>query len=218
MAPISDIPAGTAGTTGAAGTAELICDAALACVARWGIAKTTLDDVAREAGIGRATIYRTFQGGKAEVLLAVLGREQRRFAAGVDHAIGAAGPDASLEDVVVAGVVQAARQLADHEALQFLLAHEPDAVLPHVAFHRAGWLFDVVARFADPHLARFLPDPDHRARAAEWLARVVLTYVLNPAEGVDLTDPAAARRLVRTFVLPGLVATPAPTAPTRRNP
>jgi len=190
--------------------AERIADAALTCVARWGITKTTLEDVAREAGIGRATIYRAFQGGKGEVLRAVLAREADRFTAGIDDAIRAAGDE--LEDVVVAGVVAAARQLEGHAALQYLLAHEPDVVLPHVAFDRLGRLFDVVARFADPHLARFLPEADQRARAAEWLARVVLTYVFNPADGVALSDPVAARRLVRTFVLPGLLAG-APAAP-----
>lgn len=189
--------------------AERICDATLACVARWGITKTTLEDVAREAGIGRATIYRTFRGGKGHVLSAVITREAGRFTAAVDAAIADAGDD--LEDVVVAGVVAAARRLAGHEALGYLLAHEPDVVLPHVAFDRLGALFELVSRFADPHLARFLPDPEQRARAAEWLARVVLAYVFNPAEGVDLTDPASARHLIRTFVLPGLLAgTPAP--------
>ena len=180
-----------------------ICDAALTCIARWGVTKTTLEDVAREAGVGRATIYRTFHGGKGHVLQAVLARETTRFLDGVEAAIAA---EDDLEDVVVAGVTAAARQLAGHDALNFLLAHEPDVVLPHVAFQRMGDLFDVVARFADPHLARFLPDPEHRARAAEWLARVVLTYVFNPVDGVDLTDADATRRLVRTFVLPGLLA------------
>lgn len=194
--------------------AARICDATLACVSRWGVAKTTLEDVAREAGVGRATIYRTFRGGKAEVLRATLAREAQRFLAGVDAALreaqAAAGDSTDdLEDVIVAGVTSAAGQLARHEALAYLLAHEPDVVLPHVAFHRMGALFDAVAAFADPHLARFLPDPVERARAAEWLARVVLTYVFNPADGVDLTDAVAARRLVRTFVLPGLrAATP----------
>jgi AcrR family transcriptional regulator len=175
--------------------------AALTCVARWGFAKT-LEDVAREAGCGRATIYRSFQGGKAEVMSAVVAAESLRFRVAVDDAVAAAGDD--LEDVVVAGVVAAARFLDGHDALRYLLAHEPDAVLPWVTFHRLGALFAVAGRYADPHLARFLPDADHRARAVEWLARVVLTYVLNPADGVDLTDEADARRLLRTFVLPGI--------------
>jgi AcrR family transcriptional regulator len=185
-------------------SSERICDAALACVARWGVAKTTLEDVAREAGVGRATIYRVFRGGKAEVLRAMAAREVARFIGVVEREVSAAGDD--LEDVVVAGVTAAARQLTDHEALAFLLAHEPDAVLPHVGLHRRGDAFECVRDFVDPHLARFLPDEEHRARAAEWLARVVLMYVFTPAQGVDLAEPESARRLVRGFVLPGLLA------------
>ncbi len=195
--------------------ADRIADAFLTCVARWGVAKTTLDDVAREAGIGRATIYRTV-GGKGQVIRAVLAREVARVQADVDRAAGGAD---DLEGVVVAGVVTVARYLEANDALQYLLAHEPDVVLPHVTFGRMGDLFSLAAAFADPHLARFLPEPARRAAAAEWLARVVLTYVFNPVDGVDLADPDDARHLLRTFVLPGLRAAtpPAPRTATQES-
>ncbi|MGZ4705878.1 MAG: TetR/AcrR family transcriptional regulator, partial [Acidimicrobiales bacterium] len=48
--------------------ADRILEAALRCVARWGLIKTTVDDVAREAGCSRATIYRAFPGGKQSVI------------------------------------------------------------------------------------------------------------------------------------------------------
>jgi AcrR family transcriptional regulator len=37
-------------------------DALLVCIARFGLSKTTLDDVARVAGCSRATLYRYFDG------------------------------------------------------------------------------------------------------------------------------------------------------------
>jgi AraC-like DNA-binding protein len=40
-----------------------IIDATLACLARHGTAKTTVDDIARQAGVSRATVYRAFPGG-----------------------------------------------------------------------------------------------------------------------------------------------------------
>ncbi len=43
--------------------------ATLSCVGRWGLAKTTIDDVARQAQCSRATVYRVFPGGK-ETLVA----------------------------------------------------------------------------------------------------------------------------------------------------
>ena len=50
--------------------ASRVLDAALTCVARVGLAKTTLDDVAREAGCARATVYRCFSG-KQQLLAAL---------------------------------------------------------------------------------------------------------------------------------------------------
>ncbi|HEV2580965.1 MAG TPA: helix-turn-helix domain-containing protein [Ktedonobacteraceae bacterium] len=37
--------------------AERLLDVAAALLVRWGYRKTTLDDVAREAGVGKGTIY-----------------------------------------------------------------------------------------------------------------------------------------------------------------
>ncbi len=39
---------------------------------------------------------------------------------------------------------------------------------------------------------------------AEWATRIVVSYLACPAEGVDLTDEAGVRQLVRLFVLPGI--------------
>src|SRR2546423_6239428 len=85
---------------------DRIIDATLRCVARWGIAKTTLDDVAREAGCGRATIYRAFPGGKQGVLMATLYSELQRGVAAIDDAVRDLD---TLEDVLVGGTTTTAR-------------------------------------------------------------------------------------------------------------
>ena len=175
--------------------------ATLDCVARHGLAKTTFDDVARKAGCARATLYRYF-GGKRQLVRITVLREAARIAASVR---GAAGAESTFEDAVVAMVVRAARELRDHEALQFLFAFEPELVLPHVTFD-AGNRFLVGAGSAvAPSLERFLP-AERADRAGEWLARVVLTHAVSPTSPIDLTDEAAARALVRELVLPGLLA------------
>lgn len=175
--------------------------ATLACVARHGLAKTTFDDVAREAGCARATLYRYF-GGKRQLVRITVAREAARIAAAVRDAADA---EPTFEGAVVAMIVRAARELRDNEALQFLFAFEPELVLPHVTFD-AGNRFLVGAGSAvAPALERFLP-ADRTDRAGEWLARVVLTHALSPSSPIDLTDEAAARALVRELVLPGLLA------------
>ena len=47
---------------------ERLLEAAYAVVARRGMARTTVEDVAREAGVGRATVYRWFPGGREQLV------------------------------------------------------------------------------------------------------------------------------------------------------
>src|ERR1700692_1311222 len=95
-----------------------IIDGALACIARQGVAKTTLDDVARAAGCSRATVYRVFPGGKDGVLGAVFDTEVARFFSALAVCMGEA---TDLEDVLVAGMGGAATPGAEDPALQFPL-------------------------------------------------------------------------------------------------
>lgn len=181
-----------------------LIDAALRCISRWGIAKTTLDDVAREARCSRATVYRTFPGGKDALVAAVAATELRRLEVDVAGAVTAA---TDLEDALVAAVTTTARHLEGHPAFSNLLTHEPGLVLPHLAFHAADALLERVRRFGGPLLAPHLGvggSGRDAAEAAEWVARIVISYTCSPAAGVQLTDDASVRRLVRSFVLPGL--------------
>lgn len=181
---------------------DAVVDAALACLARWGLAKTTLDDIAREAGCSRATVYRLFPGGKDVVLQAVAGRELIRFFDGLRRELDGAD---DLEDLLVVGVTYASRSIAGHGALQFLIAHEPEVVLPLVAFDRLDLVLDHAAAFCAPYLEPHV-GREWAPRGGEWITRMVLSYSLVPSGSFDLATEADARRFVRTFVLPGLQA------------
>src|SRR5947209_4918462 len=67
-------------------TAKVV-EGALRAVARFGLTKLTVDDVAREAGISRATLYRYFPG-RSAVLAAVVRSETERLQRGLDEALG----------------------------------------------------------------------------------------------------------------------------------
>lgn len=204
-------------TTAAARSEQRVRAAALDCFARWGLTKTTIDDIAAAAGVSRATVYRHFPGGKDTVIEAVLGQEVHRFFADL------AGELARHDDpeaLLVAGVGRALRFLTEHPALRAVLANEPGLLLPQVAFHRLGPLLEAAAAFAAPYLRPHVPavdagapaGPDRATEVAELLVRVVLTYALEPSEHLDPTDPRSVQRLVRAHLLPALRAT-APTDP-----
>jgi AcrR family transcriptional regulator len=203
-AAAGDVGAWADGTVGDAADRPLI-HAAVRCVARWGIRKTSLDDIAREAGVSRATAYRVFPGGKDRVVEVLF---QHRAGCLFQEWSAELQAAPTLEDLLVVGVGAALRLPLDDEVTRVVLAHEPELVLPHLAFDRLDRVFDVADALCRPHLRRFLPDDEVRA-ASELLARTVLTFAFRPAPWIDPHDPTAVRRLVRTYLLPAL----APVAP-----
>jgi AcrR family transcriptional regulator len=178
-------------------------EAVLACIGRFGLSKTTIDDIAREAGCSRATLYRYFDG-KPEIVRSAVVAEHDRIA-GVVVEAGRAAP--TFADAIVAVVVAGARELRGHDALQFLLAHEPDAVLGHLAFGPGDRLLIAVGDAVAPAFDRWLA-PDDATRVGDWLARVVRSYVLMPQPPIDFTHAVTARPFLEQFVIPGLAPAP----------
>jgi AcrR family transcriptional regulator len=208
------------------GTADRIIDGTCRCVARWGVAKTTLDDIARDAGCSRATVYRVFPGGKDAVLAAAWCREVTSFS---DELAAALAAETTLEGAIVRTITAASQAIASHEALQFLLEHEPGAILPYLSFDGLDPLLGWAAAFAVTAYERFLPAAP-AAELGEWLARIVVSYGFEPTDcgddlavrpepPVDLADEAVATAFVECFVLPGVSAAPsAPSAPPAASP
>lgn len=183
--------------TGGQGSPEVtakVVDGALRAIARFGLTKLTVDDVAREAGISRATLYRYFPG-RGAVLAAVVQSETERLRRGLDEALGDV---TSLPESLAAVAGFGARAFVGHEALQHLLATEPGTVLPHLCFTGADTLLVVAADRIAPHLCRFM-GPLEARRTGELLARIVLSYALAPPPG---PTEAAVLSVVREFVIP----------------
>jgi AcrR family transcriptional regulator len=193
------------GKAGERSVDERATAALLVCVARFGLSKTTLDDVAREAGCSRATLYRYFDG-KSALVTRTVDVELARL---TSRATEAADEQDSLAEATVALVVAAARDLVAHRPLQFLLAHEPESILDQLAFGPGDRLLVRVGDAFAPAFERWLAPVDAQ-RAGDWLARVLRSYVLMPEPSIDLTDEAAARDFLCELVVPAL-------EPSRRN-
>jgi AcrR family transcriptional regulator len=177
-----------------------IIDATLDCLARHGTTKTTVDDIARRAGVSRATVYRVFPGGRDEILGAVVDTEMARLFSALGVRLGEAG---DLTEALVGGIVEASTRLRDHAALAYLVEHEPEMVLGHLAFDESDRLLVAASHFTAPFLARWM-SPKEAERVTEWATRIVLSYAIAPSDRMDLTEPAQTAHLVTTFVLPGI--------------
>jgi len=180
---------------------DRILTGTLRCLGRWGTVKTTLDDVAREAGCSRATVYRAFPDGRDALFEAAGVRELFR----VMHVLAEAAAAAEdLTEQLTSLVHLALASIAEHDVLQYLCKHEPEVLLPYTSFDGIDPLLDVAVIVVAPHLERFV-DPRTAATTAEWLARLVISYAFDPQPGdTDLADPAEARRFVETFIVPGV--------------
>jgi AcrR family transcriptional regulator len=181
------------------GVEDRAIEALLVCIGRFGLSKTTLDDVAREAGCSRATLYRYFDGKGALVRSAVDVELERLTTSAVNAALA----EATLAEAVIALVVNAANGLVEHAALQFLLAHEPEQILGHLAFGPGDRVLSRVGDALAPGFERWLSSPDAK-RAGDWLARIIRSYVLMPEPTIDLTDHVEARDFLLELVIPGL--------------
>ena len=127
---------------------QRILEATYACVARWGMAKTTVEDAAREAKVSRATVYRTFPGGRDELINAVVNWATLEFFVRLYEQV--QGAD-SLETVMERGIMFAHRSIVEHEVLQRVMQTEPDKLLPALTVE-SNRIRRGIAEFLVPYL------------------------------------------------------------------
>lgn len=173
--------------------ADPYLDAAARCFLRYGVRRTSMQDIAAEAGVERTTVYRQV-GTKESILRLLTARELHRHLGEVLARTDLAGADAPRR--IVRLLAEMCALVRDHPVMAKVLADERDLL----AVGRAdlGVLFERIATviapaidaaMADGQLAR--RDP---VRVAQWLARISATVILAPPPG-DL-EPFLAELLV----------------------
>lgn len=175
---------------------DRILDAARRCVDRWGVNKLTIDDVAAEANVSRATLYRIFPGGKDVMFDALRVRELGEFFAGMRSSIE---PVESLLDFVVKASVYATREMRADEHLTMMMSTEEGTALKSLTVEGMPRILNVASQYMTPFLTEFLPLADAEV-LVELLARFVISFFLAPSTHFDLADPESARTFFAPFV------------------
>jgi AcrR family transcriptional regulator len=193
MAPLA-APRSKSSSRGTGDTATRILDATLAAMADHGIARLSLEDVAKRARLSRQTVYRYFPS-KGALLEATVLREEQVFIANM---ISAAERHRELEPALRAAIEAALRTGQDHVLLNRLLATEPNSLVALVTTDR-GPVLSAARQALEEILAGWLPRaPKARlGMAADAVARLLVSYVTNPP-----ADPPAqvAGRLAQLLV------------------
>jgi AcrR family transcriptional regulator len=171
---------------------DRVLEATRRCCDKWGIAKVTVEDIAAESGVSRATIYRMFPGGKDILFDALRVRELEDFFATLRSHV--EGTD-SLEELLVRTVVAATRELRADDHLALMLASEPGEVLGDLTVEGLPRIIRVAVAFIAPLADPYLPRSESRG-LIDVLARLTISYFLSPSDHVDLGDEASARRFL----------------------
>jgi AcrR family transcriptional regulator len=182
----------------AEGTRARITTAAVAQCEEVGLRRLTMEDVARRAGLGRATLYRHFQS-KDALVQAVILREAETFFGALDGAIADLATD---EERLEEGFAFALEYARSHALLAKLLRSEPETVLPSLV--GGGQL---VRMATDAVYERIHEERVRNARGretAEMLVRLVLSLALTPESILGVEDRDGAVRFARRHLVTSL--------------
>ena len=181
-------------------TEVAVLEAVKVCCERWGIDRVTADDIAKQSGVSRATLYRLYPGGKDVIYEALRVYELDQFFSALLRNIDGA---STLEDLLVSAVTCATIELRNNEHLAIMLASEPGAVVSDLTVEGLPRIVRVASAYIVPFVERFLPRDQSRS-LIDLVVRLVISYFLSPAEFVDLSDEDSAREFLAPFVPPEL--------------
>lgn len=182
---------------------DRVAAAALDEFAEHGIRRTSMEDVARRAGVSRMTVFRRFAS-KQRLVDVVIAREVHRGMQELDLLWEGA---ETLEDRLVAGFEFAGRYVSGHPLFDRLLRSEPEVLLPPLTLD-GGPVLELYRSL----IANRLKAEVNAGRAAsadidgvaEVIARLAISLLLTRDGNITLDDPQSVRRLVNLTLLPML--------------
>ena len=159
-------------------TQRRILDASLTVMSRHGLSRLALEDVAREAGVSRQTVYR-YAGNREGLIQQTILREEDAF---LDRMRAAAEEQTELRPALEAAIAAALRTAREHPLLDRLLETEPQVLLPFLT-DGAGPVLSSAKTVVEELFARFVPDLSDagRERAADAATRLFVSYAVSPA-------------------------------------
>ena len=188
---------------------DRIFKAAVARFARYGLRRTTMDDVAAAAGVSRKTVYNYFTN-KSALVAEVIFDEARRVNARARRGVDLDLPSAELLVEAEVALLESARKSSYIE----ILLNPTDFGAAAEVIENSERVTEVQHEFWDPILDRIsergeFPADFDRAEAIAWLTFVHVALCARPAGA----DRAQVRRLLARYVVTGVLASPNATKP-----
>ena len=164
--------------------------AAEQCLARLGLARLSMTDVAAQAGVSRGAVYLHFADRRA-LIDAVLTRAASRF---VSRCAETLRRRRTLADQVAEAAVFIREHLGD-KVLTLRLPADEESLFATLLTTRLERVLEEWVDFWIPYLAEaegrgeIRAGVDHR-QAAEWIVRMMLSFAIMPAVSFDAERPS----------------------------
>jgi AcrR family transcriptional regulator len=187
----------------AADVRDRLLDAAEGCLAKYGASKTSMEDVAKTAGLSRATVYRYFENRDA-LLLGVASRQASNLA---KESLAYLAQFDNMTDWLVEGVLYALREIPKRPAFASL-AMSLDSTTASRLFLGSTGMIEIGANVLNPMFATakaqgLIREDIEVDMLIEWLLRVLWTYLNAPSQVA--TDEEGMRKLFRMMLIPAVL-------------
>jgi AcrR family transcriptional regulator len=182
---------------------ERLLDSAEGCLEQFGPQKTSMEDVARAAGMSRATVYRYFENRDA-LLLGVASRQSSALAS---DAISYLSRFNTISDWLVEGLLFTLRELPNRPVFASLVT-SLDSRASGSLFLGSTGLVQIGVNVLQPMFANakaqgLLRDDIDPEMLIEWLLRMLWTYLNAPSQVA--TDEEGMRKLFRMMLIPAVL-------------
>ena len=182
---------------------ERLLDAAEGCLEQFGPQKTSMEDVARAAGMSRATVYRYFENRDA-LLLGVASRQAATLAT---EAIKFLAQFNTISDWLVEGCLFTLREIPKRPVFASLTTSLDAGAASKIMLGSSGMIQIGVnvlrPMFANAKQQGLLRDDVDIDMLIEWLLRVLWTYLNAPSQVA--TDEDSMRRLFHMLIIPAVL-------------
>lgn len=183
------------------GARSRLIDASERTFARLGIARSTVEEIAKEAKVSRATVYRYFDG-REELVLGVVLRTADRYLERTRPKLEQLG---SLADVIVEFLATTERATRRDPNLSILFTLDEAQIGGGIIAGASLALFERVAVFFRPFFVRWAkqvrPGVDVNG-ASEWILRTLLSSLV--VQGPQLRTTEGQKQYLRTYLVPAI--------------
>ncbi len=184
---------------------ERILDAAEERFTDVGVRLTTLNDIARAAGVSRVTVYRRV-GGRGEVARAVVTRSAARLIADVEAAARQA---RTMEELISEAFATTVGLMREHPLWNRMVTLDRENALPQITLDGQDVLQAAIhaalAMFATSGAGHAFAESDDLAARVEVLVRVVHSVILTPRAVTPLETHEQLVGFARAHLVPVLL-------------